>query len=71
MRSTFIHSARPQTPRHVGSVGQPRERTAARVYVILDTDAKPSRSAESSTISEATAAKIYNEPDLDNALAID
>jgi len=53
---------------NVGSVGQPRDENSRSCYVILDTDANTLTFRRVEYDIEATAAKIYNEPDLDNAL---
>lgn len=53
---------------NVGSVGQPRDENNQSCYVILDTDAMTVTYRRVSYDFDATAAKIYDEPDLDDAL---
>ncbi|EMI51812.1 MULTISPECIES: metallophosphoesterase family protein [Rhodopirellula] len=53
---------------NVGSVGQPRDENNRSCYLILDTDSNTITYRRVEYDIEATATKIYNEPDLDNAL---
>ncbi|MBB3204434.1 putative phosphodiesterase [Rhodopirellula rubra] len=53
---------------NVGSVGQPRDENNRSCYLILDTDSNTITYRRVEYDIEATASKIYNEPDLDNAL---
>ncbi len=53
---------------NVGSVGQPRDENPRACYVILDTDAKAVTYRRVGYDFNATAEKIYAQPDLDNAL---
>jgi len=53
---------------NVGSVGQPRDEDSRSCYVILDTDAMTVTFRRVEYDFESTARKIYNEPDLDDAL---
>ncbi|MEM9367590.1 MAG: metallophosphoesterase family protein [Planctomycetota bacterium] len=53
---------------NVGSVGQPRDENNQACYCIVDTDEKKLQYRRVPYDFDATAAKIYREPDLDNAL---
>lgn len=53
---------------NVGSVGQPRDENNQSCYVILDSDAMRLQYRRVEYDFEKTAQKIYNEPDLDDAL---
>ncbi|MEM6777398.1 MAG: metallophosphoesterase family protein [Planctomycetota bacterium] len=53
---------------NVGSVGQPRDENNQSCYVVLDTDRGTIDYRRVEYDFEATAQKIYNQPDLDDAL---